>query len=193
MKKNIFMLLAIIVMGALFANISTASEVEDYSSTINVFQQSLQVEPYFERNYGYAVFPTVGKGSLGVGGTYGRGQVYRGGEVTAIAKVMKMSIGFQAGVQVFSQIIFFEDEKAYNAFTRGQYEFSAQLSAVAVTAGGQAQAGSTGATAGISAGPRTGVQANTNYYKGMVVFVHAKGGLMFEAAIAGQKFSTEPL
>jgi lipid-binding SYLF domain-containing protein len=193
MKKNIFMLLAIIVMGALFANISTASEVEDYSSTINVFQQSLQVEPYFERNYGYAVFPTVGKGSLGVGGTYGRGQVYRGGEVTAIAKVMKMSIGFQAGVQVFSQIIFFEDEKAYNAFARGQYEFSAQLSAVAVTAGGQAQAGSTGATAGISAGPQTGVQANTNYYKGMVVFVHAKGGLMFEAAIAGQKFSTEPL
>ncbi len=193
MKKNTFFLLAIIVMGVLFANISIASEVEDYSSTINVFQQSLQLHPYFESNYGYAVFPTVGKGSFGIGGTYGRGQVYRGGEVTAITKVMKMSVGFQAGVQIFSQIIFFEDEKAYNEFTSGQYELSAQLSAVAITAGGQAQAGSTGATAGMSAGPKTGIQAHTNYYKGMVVFVHTKGGLMFEAAVAGQKFSTEPL
>jgi lipid-binding SYLF domain-containing protein len=193
MKRNIFPLLAIIVMSMLVANSSIASEVDSYSSTIDVFQQSLQVQPYFENSYGYAVFPTVGKGSFGVGGTYGTGQVYRGGEVTAITKVMKMSVGFQAGVQVFSQIIFFEDEKAYNAFTRGQYELSAQLSAVAITAGGQAQAGSTGATAGMSAGPKTGIQANTNYYKGMVVFVHAKGGLMFEAAVAGQKFSTEPL
>ena len=90
-------------------------------------------------------------------------------------------------------MIFFQDKRAYDEFTSGQYEFSAQLSAVAVTAGGQAQAGSTGATAGMSAGPKTGIQANTNYYKGMVVFVHAKGGLSFEAAIAGQKFITEPL
>ena len=193
MKQKIFFLLAIIVMCVLVGNVSIAYEVEDYSSTIDVFQQSLQVQPYFENNYGFAVFPTVGKGSFGVGGTYGRGQVYRGIEVTAITKVVKMSVGFQAGVQVFSQIIFFEDEKAYNSFTSGQYEFSAQLSAVAVTAGGQAQAGSTGATAGMSAGPKTGIQANTNYYKGMVVFVHAKGGLSFEAAIAGQKFITEPL
>ena len=193
MKKNVFLLFAIIIMGVLVCNISIASEVEDYSSTINVFQQSLQVQPYFENNYGYAVFPTVGKGSLGIGGTYGRGQVYRGIEVTAITKVVKMSLGFQAGIQVFSQIIFFEDEKAYNEFTSGQYELSAQLSAIVITAGGQAQAGSTGATAGISAGPKTGIQAMTNYYKGLVVFVHTKGGLMFEAAIAGQKFITDPL
>ena len=193
MIKNIFLLLAIIVMGALFANISIASEVEDYSSTINVFQQSPQVQPYLKNNYGYAVFPTVGKGSMGIGGTYGRGQVYRGGKVTAIAKVVQMSVGFQAGVQVFSQIIFFEDKRAYDEFTSGQYELSAQLSAIVITAGGQAQAGSTGATAGMSAGPKTGIQSKTNYYKGMVVFVHAKGGLMFEAAVAGQKFSIEPL
>jgi len=193
MKKNIFPLLAIIVMGILFGNISIASEVEDFSSTIDVFQQSLQVQPYFENCYGYAVFPTIGTGSMVIGGAYGRGQVYRGGEVTAIAKVVKMSVGFQAGVQVFSQIIFFEDEQSYNEFTSGQFELSAQLSVIVITAGGQAQAGSTGATAGASAGPKTGIQAMTNYYKGMAVFVHAKGGLMFEAAVAGQKFSIEPL
>jgi hypothetical protein len=193
MKKDIFTLLTIILMGVLVANISTAAEVEDYSGTIDVFRQSLQVQAYFESSYGYAVFPSVGKASIGVGGTYGRGQVYRGGEVTAIAKVVKMSVGFQAGVHVFSQIIFFEDERTYNEFTSGQYELSAQVSATAITAGGQAQAGSTGATAGMSAGPRTGMQAGTNYYKGMVVFVHAKGGLSFEAAVAGQKFIVEPL
>ena len=193
MKKNIFLLFAIIIMGVLGANISIASEVEDYSSAINVFRQSPQVQTYFKSNYGYAVFPTVGKASLGIGGAYGRGQVYRGGEVTAITKMIKMSLGFQAGAQAFSQIIFFEDKRAYDEFTSGQYELSAQLSAIAITAGGQAQAGSTGSTAGISAGPKTGIQAGTNYYKGMVVFVHTKGGLMFEAAVAGQKFSVEPL
>ncbi len=49
--------------------------------------------------------------------------------------------------------------------------------------------GTEGATAGTSAGPATGGQAKTSYYKGMAVFVHIKGGLMYEAVIGGQKFS----
>jgi len=193
MKNNIVRLLTTIVMVVLFANIPIAAEADDYSNTINVFRQSSQVQPYFKNHYGYAVLPTVGKVAFGIGGAYGNGQVYRGGKVTATTKVVKMSAGFQAGVQAFSQIIFFEDKRAYDDFMSGQFEFNAEMSAVAITAGGQAQAGSTGATAGVSAGPKTGVQAKTNYYKGMVVFVHAKGGLMFEVVIAGQKFSVEPL
>ena len=106
---------------------------------------------------------------------------------------MKVSIGFQAGGQAFSEIIFFKDKRAYDEFTSGQFAFDAQASAVAITAGVQAQAGSTGATAGASAGPKTGAHAETSYYKGMAIFAHAKGGLMYEAAIAGQKFSFEPL
>jgi lipid-binding SYLF domain-containing protein len=113
--------------------------------------------------------------------------------VTGITKLIKVSIGFQAGGQAFSQIIFFKDKRAYDEFTSGQFAFDAQASAVAITAGAQAQAGSTGATAGVSAGPKTGAQAETSYYKGMAIFVHVKGGLMYEAAIAGQKFSFEPL
>lgn len=181
------------VMLALIFIGSSASAVEDYSSTINVFKQSPQVQPYFKNAYGYAVFPTVGKGGLGIGGAYGKGQVYRGGKVTGIAKLMKISIGFQAGGQAFSQIIFFQDKRAYDEFTSGEFAFDAQASAVAITAGAQAQAGSTGATAGASAGPKTAAHAKTSYYKGMAIFVHAKGGLMYEAAIAGQKFSFEPL
>jgi lipid-binding SYLF domain-containing protein len=105
----------------------------------------------------------------------------------------KVSIGFQAGGQAFSQVIFFEDKRAYDEFTSGEFAFDAQASAVAITAGAQAQAGSTGATAGASAGPKTAAQAETSYRKGMAIFVHVKGGLMYEAAIAGQKFSFEPL
>ena len=90
-------------------------------------------------------------------------------------------------------MIFFQDKRAYDEFTSGQFSFDAQASAVAITAGAQAQAGSTGATAGASAGPKTGAHAGTSYYKGMAIFVHTKGGLMYEAAIAGQKFSFKPL
>jgi lipid-binding SYLF domain-containing protein len=100
-----------------------------------------------------------------------------------------LSIGFQLGGQAFSEIIFFQDKRAYDEFTGGNFEFDASASAVAITAGVQVKAGTEGATAGASAGPATGAQAETSYRKGMVVFVHAKGGLMYEAAIGGQKFS----
>ena len=193
MKKYRFCLPAVLVMIVMMVTISSASAAEDYSSTINVFKQSPQVQPYFKNAYGYAVFPTIGKGGLVIGGAYGKGQVYRGGKVTGITKLMKVSVGFQAGGQAFSQMIFFQDKRAYDEFTSGQFAFDAQASAVAITAGVQAQAGSTGATAGASAGPKTGAHAETSYYKGMAIFVHAKGGLMYEAAIAGQKFSFEPL
>jgi lipid-binding SYLF domain-containing protein len=171
---------------------SSASAAVDYSSTINVFKASSQVQPFFKNAYGYAVFPTVGKGGLGIGGAYGEGQVYRGGKVTGRSRLVKLSIGFQAGGQAFSQIIFFKDKRAYDEFTSGQFAFDAQASAVAITAGAQAQVGSTGSTAGASPGPNAGKQAHTNYQRGLAIFIHAKGGLMYEAAIAGQKFSFEP-
>ena len=101
----------------------------------------------------------------------------------------KATIGFQFGGEAFSEIIFFQDKRAYNEFTNGNFEFDVAASAVAITAGAQAKAGTEGATAGASAGPATGTQAKTNYRKGMAVFAHTKGGLMYEAAIGGQKFS----
>jgi len=193
MKKHRFCLTAILVMSVLILSSSASFAVEDYSSTINVFKESPQVKHYFDKAYGYAVFPTVGKGGLGIGGAYGKGQVYRGGKVTGITKLVKVSIGLQAGGQAFSQVIFFQDKRAYDEFTSGQFAFDAQASAVAITAGVQGQAGSTGVTAGASAGPKTGAHAETKYHKGMAIFVHTKGGLMYEAAIAGQKFSFEPI
>ena len=170
-----------------------AAEVKDYSSTIKVFQETPALQPYFKSAYGYAVFPTIGKGGVGIGGAYGRGQVYRNGKVTGVSQMFQASIGFQFGGQAYSQIIFFQDQRAYAEFTGGSFEFDATASAAAITAGAQAQAGTKGATAGASAGPKTGAQAGAGYNKGMAIFIHAKGGLMYEATIAGQKFSFEPV
>jgi hypothetical protein len=181
-----FVLLVMVILVSSFPNLAHA---DNYSDTIHVFKKSPAVQPFFKGAYGYAVFPTVGKGGIGIGGAYGKGQVYRGGKVTGTAKLFKATIGFQLGGQVFSEIIFFQDKRAYNEFTNGNFEFDVAASAVAITAGAQAKAGTEGATAGASAGPATGTQAKTNYRKGMAVFVHTKGGLMYEAAIGGQKFS----
>ena len=173
-------------------NLPGLAQVDDFSKTIDVFKKSDAVQPFLKNAYGYVVFPTVGKGGLGIGGAYGKGQVYRGGKVTGEASMTKLSIGFQAGGQAFSEIIFFEDKRAYDEFTSGGYEFDAEASAVVITAGAQAKAGTEGTTAGSSAGPATGTQAKNKYRKGMAVFVHAKGGLMYEAAIGGQKFKFTP-
>ncbi|MCG8683880.1 MAG: hypothetical protein MI892_03325 [Desulfobacterales bacterium] len=166
---------------------------DSYSKTISVFKKSSSVQPFFKNCYGYAVFPTIGKGGIGIGGAYGEGKVYEKDKVTGTTSLAKLSIGFQLGGQAFSQIIFFQDKRAYEEFTSGNFEFDASASAVAITAGAQAKAGTEGATAGASAGPATGGQAEISYSKGMAVFVHAKGGLMYEAAIGGQKFSFKPI
>jgi lipid-binding SYLF domain-containing protein len=187
LKSALFLL--IILLASILPQISFA---DSYSDTISVFKQVDATQPFFKNCYGYAVFPTVGKGGIGVGGAYGEGQVYAKGKMTGTVTLAKLSVGFQLGGQAFSEIIFFQDQRAYNEFTSGNFEFDASASAVAITAGAQAKAGTEGVTAGASAGPRTAEHADISYTKGMAVFVHTKGGLMYEAAIGGQKFSFTP-
>ncbi len=190
MKAFAKLLVSGLILGLYFSGTAAA---DSYSKTISVFKQSKLVQPFFKNCYGYAVFPTIGKGGFGIGGAYGEGKVYKQGKLTGTTSLAKLSIGFQLGGQAFSQIIFFQDKRAYDEFTRGSFEFDGSASAVLVTAGAQAKAGTEGGTAGASAGPATGVQAKTNYFKGMAVFIQAKGGLMIEASIGGQKFEFSPL
>lgn len=178
-----------LALGLIFCTSATAKSEDDYSSVLKRFQESEVTQPFFKSAYGYAVFPKAGKGGMGVGAAYGSGQVYRTGKFVGVAKLFKLSIGFQLGGQAFSQIVFFQDKRAFEEFTSGSFEFDATASAVAITAGAQAQVGTKGTTAGASAGPNTGKQLGGNYVKGYAVFTHALGGLMYEAAIAGQKFS----
>jgi lipid-binding SYLF domain-containing protein len=191
MKKTTLVIL--IALMALASAPAAAATVEDYSSTISIFEQSPAVKKFFDNSYGYAVFPLIGKAGWVIGGSYGRGQVYRGGQVTGKVSVVEGSIGFQLGGKAFSEIIFFQDKRAYEEFTSGSFEFGATAQAIVITAGVEAKAGTAGATAGASAGPRTGVQAETSYVKGMAVFVQSQGGLMYEASIGGQKFNFDPL
>jgi lipid-binding SYLF domain-containing protein len=191
MKKTYRVLIGLILVMTVLV-LSNPVQADKFTDTIDIYKKSEAVQPFFKKAYGYAVFPTVGKAGIGIGGSYGTGQVYRGGKVTGETSLIKATIGFQLGGQAFSQMIFFEDKRAYDEFTGGEFEFDASASAVAITAGVQAKAGTEGATAGASAGPATGKQAKASYHKGMAVFVHTKGGLMYEASIGGQKFSFKP-
>lgn len=181
-----------LLMAALSLSVA-AQAADDYSDTIKIFKESPVVKGFFTNSYGYAVFPTIGKGGLGIGGAYGKGQVYKGGSLSGTTSMSQLTVGFQAGGQAFSQIIFFQDKRSYDEFTSGNFEFGAQASAIAITAGAQAQSGTTGSTAGASAGAGDPGKQAGKYYKGMAVFTHAKGGLMFEAALGGQKFTYEPI
>lgn len=186
-KYHLFLMILITIMFVF--NLSTLAMADKYTNTIETFKKSEATQPFFKSAYGFAIFPTVGKAGIGLGGAYGKGQVYREGKVTGETSLMKASIGLQLGGQAFSEIIFFEDERAYTDYTSGNFEFDASASAVAITAGMQAKVGTEGTSAGASAGPATGTQAKTSYRKGMAIFIHTKGGLMYEASIGGQKFS----
>ncbi|HYM43227.1 MAG TPA: YSC84-related protein [Steroidobacteraceae bacterium] len=175
---------------ALFAALLLASmgaQADEYSDTVELFKNAGESAAFFRSCYGYAVFPTVGKGGLVVGGAYGTGHVFAQGRYTGDAAVTQLSVGFQAGGQAYSQIVFFENKTAYDEFTNGSFEFAADVGAVAITAAASATAGTTGASATASGGRKDAVTTG-RYYKGMAVFVIVKGGAMYQATVAGQKF-----
>ena len=121
------------------SNFSSLAQADSYSDSIEVFQKSPAVQPFFKNCYGYAVFPTIGKGGIGIGGAYGKGQGYQGGKVTGTASLIKVSVGWQLGGQAFSEIIFFQDKRAYDEFTSGNFEFDATASAVAISSPSRAR------------------------------------------------------
>lgn len=166
---------------------------EDYDKTIEIFKNVSGVAPFFDRAYGYAVFPSIGKGGLGIGAAHGKGQVWAGGKVTGYSNLTDISIGLQAGGQAYRQVIFFQDRRAYEEFTSGSFEFDAGAGAIAVTASADASAGTQGAGASASPGGATGSAAGHSYHKGLLVFTIGTGGLMYEATIAGQKYNFKPV
>jgi hypothetical protein len=172
---------------------SVRADGVDDSQALKVFKDSPTTRGFFDNAYGYAIFPLIGKGGVGVGASYGRGRVYRQGELTGQVSLVKLSVGFQLGGQAFSELIFFQDKRAYDEFTADTFELDATASVVAITAGAQAQTGTTGTTAGASTGPESGKQLGAHYNKGLAIFIHAKGGLMYEASVGGQVFNFEPL
>ncbi|QYZ66299.1 MAG: hypothetical protein NV67_04265 [Gammaproteobacteria bacterium (ex Lamellibrachia satsuma)] len=179
MKKLVLTLVILFFSAPLFA--------DEVQSTIGKFKKAPDTHTFFKNAYGYAVFPTIGKGGIGIGAAHGKGKVFRKGTHTGNSSMTQLSIGFQLGGQAFSQIIFLQDKRAYDEFTGGSFEFSAQASAVALTAGTNAQTSTAGNAAGAGE-----TKQKASYVGGMATFTMAKGGLMYEAAIGGQKFNFKP-
>lgn len=175
----------------LFASLAVSGTAfaDDYSDTTALFRKAGESSKYFAKSYGYAVFPTVGKGGVVVGGAYGRGQVYRGGTVAAEVALTQVSVGFQFGGQAYSEIIFFENKTTFDDFLSGNFEFGADASAIAITAGASASASSAGGASASASTNKDNAASTGGYHHGVAVFTIAKGGLMYQAAISGQKFS----
>jgi lipid-binding SYLF domain-containing protein len=152
--------------------IDVTKDVKEAQETIAVFKKAdPELSRLFDSAVGYAVFPTVVKGAVGVGGASGSGIVFEKGKAVGKASLTQATIGAQAGGQNYSEVIFFETVPALTDFKKGALAFAAQVSAVAASAG---------------------ASKNVKYQKGVAVFTIGKGGLMAEASVGGQKFSFEP-
>lgn len=143
------------------------------AETLARFQQrDPGLRRFLDEAYAVAVFPTVGKGAIAVGGAHGKGEVYERGKLVGSVRITQVSVGFALGGQSYSELIFFRDEAALAELKAGSLELGAQASAVAVTEGASTDAA---------------------YDQGVAIFTLPKGGLMYEAAVAGQKLSYTPL
>jgi lipid-binding SYLF domain-containing protein len=177
----------------LFGLTSQMARADAYDEALQTFRKAGESAAYFEKSVGYAIFPTIGKGGIGIGGAHGTGRVYKNGVAIGESKMTQLTVGFQLGAEAFSQIIFFENEAALTNFTAGNFEFSAEASAVAITAGASATANTGGgASTGLSAGKNDATTSSLGFRKGMAIFTVAKGGLMYQATLGGQKYSFTP-
>ena len=173
--------------------LSGSALADGYDDALEVFQRAGASGRFFDTAYGYALFPTIGKGGIGIGGGGGKGRVYVGGRHVGNTSMVQVTIGFQFGGQAYSMIVFFQDERAFREFTSGNFEFGAQATAVAITAAASAAASTAGGgTAGASGGRHDATTAG-GYTKGLAVFTVATGGLMYEASLGGAKFNYTPL
>jgi lipid-binding SYLF domain-containing protein len=180
MRRIVLMCLIGVVSGSLVAGCATAPKSAEGKAELNTKVQNAiskakksdpGLQKFFDEAAGYAIFPTVGKGAIGVGGAYGKGEVYQAGQLEGYCTLTQASIGLQLGGQAYTELIFFETPTALDRFKTGNFAFAAQASAVAL---------------------RSGASANAKYANGVAVFTMGEAGLMYEASIGGQKFSYEP-
>lgn len=175
MKKQLYKIIIACFILVAFVQYSYAQNADkkkqilsdSQSAKTSFLKQDDSMAKFFNNSYGYMIFPNVGKGGLGVGGASGNGVAYEQGSMIGYAKLTQVTIGFQAGGQSYREVVFFETAKEMKRFKENKIEFSAQVSAVAASAGASADA---------------------KYVEGVAVFTMAKGGLMYEASVGGQKF-----
>jgi len=169
MKARGMLIAAAVVLA--FPVLATAQR--DAASVIAKFKhKNPRIGRAFASAYGYAIFPTVGKGAVGIGGAHGSGEVFERGRRIGRSSLTQVTIGFQLGGQAYSEVVFFKDKTALDDFKRGNFELDAQASAIALTAR---------------------ASGDLAYNHGVAIVTMGKGGLMYEASVGGQKFSYHPL
>ncbi|MCZ6887795.1 MAG: YSC84-related protein [Gammaproteobacteria bacterium] len=189
MKYNRLVILGcVIALATTSTPIQATTKLEQCQQTLIKFKDLGNVSAMLADAYGYAVMPTIAKGAIGIGGAGGSGCAFAAGKHTGKVSMGQVTIGFQLGGQAYSQLILLRHKDTYDEFTRGKFEFGADATAVALTYGASAGAGTQGASA--SAGDTKG---KGMWKRGMAIFTLAKGGLMYEASIGGQKYKFKPL
>jgi lipid-binding SYLF domain-containing protein len=169
-----------------------AADNAKYAAAFKKFSETPQIAAMLAEAYGYALFPTVGKGGFIVGGAFGNGRVYVGGRHVGNTSLGQASIGWQFGGEAFSEIVLFKNKDAFEEFTSGKFAFNAEATAVAVNAGAHAKASTAGSSTSAS-DPAPGGAAQGRWSGGMATFVYSKGGLMVGVSLAGQAFDYKPL
>lgn len=172
--------------------LGSAVHADEFQDTIDIFKDAGESAAFFDQSYAYAVFPTVGRAGIGIGGARGTGRVFVGGKHVGDSTMTQLTVGMQLGAQGYRMIVFLEDERAFNEFTSGNFAFSAQAKAVAITAGASATASTAGSSAGASGGQRDATTVG-GFNRGMATFTVARGGLMYEASIGGARFNFRPV
>lgn len=169
MKKLLLLsLLFSLLTASLMAQNADPEDVAEANETKSTFlKKDPEMASFFNTSYSYVIFPKIGKGAFVVGGAGGKGTMFRNGSPHGEATMSQVTVGFQAGGQAYSEVIFFENKASFDDFTESKFEFAAQVSAVAAIAGASADAA---------------------YKDGIAVFTLAIGGLMYEASVGGQKF-----
>jgi len=182
--KFFFRMTLLALLVSAFISTAWADEFED---TKMMFKDA-GIAEMFDSAYGYALFPTIGKAGFVVGGALGKGRVFEQQQYIGDVLMGQATVGFQIGASGFSQVIFFQDQRALKEFTSGNFEFGAEISAVALTAAAGASATTSGTSATASGGKNNAATTGAGYNKGMATFTIAKGGAMVEASVGGQNF-----
>ena len=154
------------------AGLADATVKEAQSAVTAMKKADPSLKKFFDNSVGYAVFPSVGKGGLVVGGAGGSGIVFEHGKAVGTTTLSQVTVGAQVGGQAYYEIIFFENAETFAAFKKGEWTMAAQVSAVML---------------------KSGASADAAYKEGVAVFTLSKGGAMAEASVGGQKFTFKPM
>lgn len=146
---------------------------DDVQSALNRFKRDDPGLDDFltQHSVGYLMFPSIGKAGALLGGAYGEGELFEGDQLVGYADVSQASLGLQLGGQTYSELLVFGTADALNRLKEKKLQLGANASAVALSDGASGAA---------------------RFQNGVVVFTQAKGGLMFEASLAGQRFTFTP-